>query len=83
MYFWVPQSGSIGLGFSILSYAGQVHFGMIADRAVMPSPAAVVERFTIEVEKLLLATVMGALTLRRMPKARIDTVQQTGRNRAG
>jgi len=81
MYFWVPQSGSIGLGFSILSYAGQVHFGMIADRAVVPSPAAVVERFTTEVEKLLLATVVGALALRKMPKARIDTVQQTGRNR--
>jgi WS/DGAT/MGAT family acyltransferase len=81
MYFWVPQSGSMSLGFSILSYAGQVHVGMIADRAVVPSPAAVVERFTAEFEKLLLATLMGALALRKMPKARIDTVQQTGRNR--
>jgi WS/DGAT/MGAT family acyltransferase len=81
MYFWVPQSGSIGLGISILSYAGRVHFGMIADRAVLPSPDMVVERFPAEFEKLLLATVMGALALRKMPKPRIDTVQQTGRNR--
>ena len=81
MYFWVPQSGSIGLGISILSYAGQVHFGMIADQALVPSPAEVVERFPAEFEKLLLATVMGALALRKLPKPRIDTVQQTGRNR--
>jgi hypothetical protein len=77
----VPQSGSIGLGISILSYAGQVHFGMIADCALVPSPAEVVERFPAEFEKLLLATVMGALALRKLPKPRIDTVQQKGRNR--
>jgi hypothetical protein len=81
MYFWVPQSGSIGLGLSILSYAGQVHFGMIADRSLVPSPAEVVERLPAEFEKLLLATVMGALALRELPKSRIDTVQQKGRNR--
>jgi diacylglycerol O-acyltransferase / wax synthase len=81
MYFWVPQSGSIGLGVSILSYAGQVHFGMIADRALMPSPAEVVDRFPAEFEKLLLATVMGALALRKLPRPRIDTVQQRARNR--
>jgi diacylglycerol O-acyltransferase / wax synthase len=81
MYFWVPQSGSIGLGISILSYAGQVHFGMIADRALVPSPAGIVERFPAEFEKLLLATVVGALALRKLPKPRIDTVQQTARNR--
>jgi len=81
MYFWVPQSGSIGLGISILSYAGQVHFGMIADRALVPSPAKVVERFPAEFEKLLLATIVGALALRKLPRPRIDTVQQTARNR--
>lgn len=81
MYFWVPQSGSIGLGISILSYAGQVHFGMIADRALVPSPAKVVERFPAEFEKLLLATILGALALRKLPRPRIDTVQQTARNR--
>jgi WS/DGAT/MGAT family acyltransferase len=30
MMFWVPQTGSIGLGISILSYNGKVHFGLIA-----------------------------------------------------
>jgi WS/DGAT/MGAT family acyltransferase len=71
MYFWVPQSGSIGLGVSILSYAGQVHFGMIADRRVLDAPGRVVERFAPEFEKLLLATTVGVLASRlRRPKGR-------------
>lgn len=37
--FWVPQAGDIGLGVSIVSYAGQVQFGVVADEAVMASPA--------------------------------------------
>ncbi|MDO3720973.1 WS/DGAT domain-containing protein [Marinobacter sp. chi1] len=36
--FWVPQAGSIGLGVSIISYAGQVQFGVVADEAVLSDP---------------------------------------------
>jgi WS/DGAT/MGAT family acyltransferase len=36
--FWVPQAGDIGLGISVVSYAGQVQFGVVADEAVMPLP---------------------------------------------
>jgi hypothetical protein len=64
MHFWVPQSGSIGLGISILSYAGQVHFGMISDRRVLAAPGPVVERFAPEFEKLLLAATVGVLASR-------------------
>jgi hypothetical protein len=71
MYFWVPQSGYIGLGISILSYAGQVHLGMISDRRVLDAPGQVVERFAPEFEKLLLAATVGALASRpRTPKSR-------------
>lgn len=35
---WVPQAGSIGLGISIVSYAGQVQFGVVADEAILPEP---------------------------------------------
>ena len=52
MLFWVPQSGSIGVGISVLTYAGEVHFGMIADRALVTSPAAVVARFEPELARL-------------------------------
>lgn len=36
--FWVPQAGEIGLGVSIVSYNGQVQFGVVADEAVLPDP---------------------------------------------
>ena len=58
LMFWVPQTGSVGLGVSILSYNGRVHFGLIADAKRMPDPAAVIARFRSEFEKLLYATLM-------------------------
>ncbi|AMQ88651.1 WS/DGAT domain-containing protein [Marinobacter sp. LQ44] len=36
--FWVPQAGDIGLGVSIVSYAGQVQFGVVADEAILANP---------------------------------------------
>ena len=72
MYFWVPQSGTMGIGVSILSYAGQVFFGVIADRALIEHPENVVKRFAPEFERLLLAVTVGALaakdSAKRKPK---------------
>jgi diacylglycerol O-acyltransferase len=59
LIFWVPQSGDIGLGISILSYAGQVQFGLIADALRVPDPAEVVARFRTEFEQLVLAALLG------------------------
>jgi diacylglycerol O-acyltransferase / wax synthase len=56
--FWVPASGDIGVGVSILSYAGGVQFGLVTDYKLCPEPQAVVERFQPEFEKLLLLTLM-------------------------
>ena len=56
--FWVPQTGSIGMGISILSYNGRVHFGLIADAKLVPDPGKVIGRFAAEFEKLVLATLM-------------------------
>ena len=53
MLSWVPQSGDIGMGVSILSYAGQVQFGLMTDDALTPDPEAVVSRFSEEFEKYL------------------------------
>jgi WS/DGAT/MGAT family acyltransferase len=58
MMFWVPQSGSIGMGISILSYDGDVHFGLIVDSKRVPDPDDVIRRFRPEFEKLLLITLM-------------------------
>jgi diacylglycerol O-acyltransferase len=59
LIFWVPQSGDIGLGLSILTYAGQVQFGLIADAARVPDPDSVTARFREEFEKLVLAVLLG------------------------
>ena len=59
MMFWVPQTGSIGIGVSILSYNGRVHFGLIADAKLVPDPDAVIRRFGPEFDKLLYLSLMG------------------------
>ncbi|WP_338050535.1 wax ester/triacylglycerol synthase family O-acyltransferase [Ramlibacter humi] len=56
--FWVPQSGNIGLGVSILSYGGGVQFGVITDTALCPQPQAIIDEFEPEFAKLSLVTLM-------------------------
>lgn len=57
--FWVPQSGGIGLGCSILSYSGQVQFGVLADRRRIADPRRLTARFAVEFEAILLAALLG------------------------
>jgi hypothetical protein len=38
MMFWVPQTGNLGVGVSIVSYAGTIQFGVFADQKLMPNP---------------------------------------------
>ena len=56
--FWVPQSGDIGMGVSILSYAGGVQFGLITDARMCPDPDEIVRRFQPEFEQLLWLALM-------------------------
>ncbi len=56
--FWVPSSGDIGVGVSILSYGGGVQFGLITDEKLCPHPQQVIDRFEPEFEKLLLVAMM-------------------------
>jgi WS/DGAT/MGAT family acyltransferase len=57
LVFWVPQAGTIGLGVSILSYAGDVTVGIAADCKVVPDPG----ELTRAVEEELSALVRRAL----------------------
>jgi diacylglycerol O-acyltransferase len=50
--FWVPQTGSVGLGVSILSYAGKVTVGIAADRNVIGDPSDLAEAMEAEVAEL-------------------------------
>ena len=59
LMFWVPQSGDIGMGVSIISYDGAVQFGVITDEGLCPDPDRISERFASEFEKLVLTTLMA------------------------
>jgi diacylglycerol O-acyltransferase / wax synthase len=50
--FWVPQSGRMGLGISILSYAGTVTIGILADAALVPDPGALAADLHVELRAL-------------------------------
>jgi len=56
--FWVPQSGDIGVGVSILTYAGRVQFGLITDSLLCPDPEGIIEHFAPEFDKLLMLALM-------------------------
>ncbi|MCG2586011.1 wax ester/triacylglycerol synthase family O-acyltransferase [Massilia sp. TS11] len=57
--FWVPQSGDIGIGVSILSYNGGVQFGIVTDDAIVHDPEHIIARFAPEFEKLVLLALMA------------------------
>jgi WS/DGAT/MGAT family acyltransferase len=57
--FWVPQSGGIGVGASLFSYAGMVSFGLMTDALRVPEPAALAQRFGQEFENLVLAALLS------------------------
>jgi WS/DGAT/MGAT family acyltransferase len=55
---WVPQSGTVGLGVSILSYGGGVQFGVISDTSLCPDPQKIIDQFEPEFARLTLLTLM-------------------------
>jgi len=56
--FWVPQSGDVGLGISVLSYGGGVQFGVISDALMCPEPQCIIDGFEPEFAKLSLVLLM-------------------------
>ncbi len=56
--FWVPQSGDVGLGVSILSYGGGVQFGIISATSLCPHPQKIIDEFEPEFAKLAWLTLM-------------------------
>lgn len=50
--FWVPQSGQIGMGISIISYAGGVTVGIMVDEKLAPDAEALIHCFAAEVAAL-------------------------------
>ena len=52
LFFWVPQSGSVGLGFAICSYNGRIRVGIGTDAGLVPDPESIVEEFHAEIEEM-------------------------------
>ena len=52
IFFWVPQSGRVGLGISIFSYAGHVRLGLASDSRLVPDPELIIQGFHEEFEEL-------------------------------
>jgi len=50
--FWVPCAGRLGLGISVLSYAGNVWLGVASDAQVIPEPGNILEGVYAELEAL-------------------------------
>jgi len=57
--FWVPQSGDVAVGVSILSYNGGVQFGLVTDKAVCTEPQLIIDRFAPEFERLVYAMLLA------------------------
>jgi diacylglycerol O-acyltransferase len=56
--FWVPQTGDVGVGVSILSYGGGVQFGLITDTVLCPDPQSIIDEFEPEFAKLAIVALM-------------------------
>jgi len=51
--FWVPQSGRLGLGISIISYDNQVLLGVATDARLVPDPEEIVRFFEVEFDHMM------------------------------
>lgn len=52
MMAWVPQSGRISLGVSIISYNGKVWLGVATDEGLVPDPETIVALFNADYAEL-------------------------------
>ena len=50
--YWVPQSGQLAVGISLMSYAGQIRLGVTTDASVYPSPQNIVDDFVAALEEM-------------------------------
>ena len=56
---WAPVAGHVGTGLSLVSYAGQVRVGFLADAALVPDPEALARDFEAEADALLAAAALA------------------------
>ncbi|HYS12615.1 MAG TPA: wax ester/triacylglycerol synthase family O-acyltransferase [Burkholderiaceae bacterium] len=75
--FWVPQSGDVAVGVSILSYNGGVQFGLVTDKVVCREPQKIIEGFAPEFERLVYAMLLAPWDERLDPAVAKHALQAT------
>ena len=50
---WVPQSGRLGLGMSVISYAGEIRLGVATDASLVRDPDQLVRAYDRSLESVL------------------------------
>ncbi len=50
---WVPQSGRLGLGVSVLSYGSEIRLGVASDAGLVPRPQALVDAYEEAARELM------------------------------
>jgi diacylglycerol O-acyltransferase len=70
LLFWVPQSGRMGLGVSLFSYAGQVTVGVMADAQVLERPQGLVDDLATELKRIEVASSATAPRVARPSRVR-------------
>ncbi|HKA66383.1 MAG TPA: wax ester/triacylglycerol synthase family O-acyltransferase [Solirubrobacterales bacterium] len=84
--FWVPLSGHLGLGISILSYAGNVMVGVAADAGLVPDPGRIVGAFGRELNGLMMPASRrsgGKVSERKRPLSSSDRPRKRARAARG
>jgi diacylglycerol O-acyltransferase len=79
--FWPPQAAGIGIGVSLLSYAGHVTVGISADTALVADPQQLIDAFRDELAAML-GHPPGPVPARRRRKA-ATTLNRTSRSSTG
>ena len=51
--FWVPAAGRLGVGISILSYAGNVYLGVATDEGLVPDPDHIIDGVYEELDRMM------------------------------
>lgn len=76
--FWVPQSGRLGLGVSILSYNGNVLLGIATDAGLVPDPELIVEGFHREFAEMMALVEMVRADDHGRPSAKSEAQRTAG-----
>lgn len=83
MMFWVPQPAHLGVGISILSYAGEVMVGVATDAGLVPDPETMVGDFQAEFGHMRKWALLGATAKRKGARAPEAEKRIVRRARAG